>query len=139
MDGLNNIILLTMAYLITGVALTVYDFSAPPIDRKGYVIQRNYKVAVLIYFLWPIAVLQEAYMEHKMRKPYARYLIGVAFLSVGIYMWAKVVYLICFAIVSIELIAFIVTGIAVLFGSNITSVVAMPSHRITKIRYRPLE
>lgn len=43
MDGLNNIILLTMAYLITSVALTWYDFSAPPIDRKGDVIQKNYK------------------------------------------------------------------------------------------------
>jgi hypothetical protein len=133
MDDLNNIILLTMAYLITGVALTGYDFSAPPIDRKGYVIQKNYKVAVLIFFLWPLAVLHEAYMEHKMRKPYGRYLIGVVFLSVGVYMWAKVVYLICFAIISIELIVFIVTGIAMLFGSPIITAVAMPSHRRTRI------
>jgi hypothetical protein len=133
MDIPNEIILMAMTYLISGIALTGYDFSAPPIHRKGYVIQKNYKVAIIIFFLWPIAALHEAYMEHKMRKPYARYLIGVAMLSVGIYMWAKAVYLLCYLIVDIEWVVFIITGIVMLFGSPIITAITMPSHRRSKI------
>jgi hypothetical protein len=125
----NSIVLLTMVYLITGIAITGYDFSAPPIDKKGYVIQKNYKVATVIFFLWPIAVLHEAYYEHKARKPYARYLIGVAALFIGIYMWAKLMYLICFSMINIEFMAFIATSIAMLFGSPLITKIAMPSHR----------
>src|SRR4051812_25836026 len=108
-------ILVALSYVLTGVALVGYDMAAPPIERKAYVVQKNFKVALVTWFVWPATVIFEAIEERRMRRRYFRFLIGVLVLAVGIFLWAQVAYLALLWLVGVKWVAFVVATITMLF------------------------
>ena len=128
MTVLDHTILTALAYVLTGVALVGYDMAAPPTERKAYVVQKNFKVAFITWFVWPATVIFEAIEEHRMRRRYLSFLMGVVMLAVGIFFWAHVAYLVVLWAIGIKWIGFVVTAIAMLLACPIISGVAMPSH-----------
>lgn len=128
MTALDHSILAALAYVLTGVALVGYDMAAPPIERKAYVVQKNFKVALITWFVWPATVIFEAIEEHRMRRRYFRFLIGVVMLAVGMFLWAQVAYLATLWAIGIKWVGFVVTAIAMLFACPILTGIAMPPH-----------
>lgn len=121
-------ILVALSYVLTGVALVGYDMAAPPVERKAYVVQKNFKVALITWFVWPATVIFEAIEEHRMRRRYFRFLIGVLMLAVGMFLWAQVAYLAALWLIGIKWVAFVVAAITMLFACPIITGIAMPPH-----------
>lgn len=121
-------ILVALSYVLTGVALVGYDMSAPPIERKAYVVQKNFKVALITWFVWPATVIFEAIEEHRMRRRYLRFLMGVVMLAVGMFLWAQVAYLASLWLIGVKWVAFVVAAITMLLAAPIITGIAMPSH-----------
>ena len=128
MSVAEEITLFVLAYLLTGIALTGYDFSAPAAERKMYVLRRNYAVATITWFVWPITVVHEALTERKMNGRYWRFLIGVFVLSVAMYLWTTMAYLLCLWLIGSAWVALIVTTVAMLLFSPIITAIAMPPY-----------
>ena len=128
MTPVDYAILVVLAYVLTGVALVGYDISAPPIERKMYVIRKNFTVVFITWFVWPATVIFEAIEERRMRRRYFRFLLGVVMLAVGMFFWAQAAYLASLWLIGVKWIAFMVATIAMLLVSPIITAVAMPSH-----------
>lgn len=129
MSALELAIVIGLAYVITGMALVGYDMAAPLLERKQYVIRKNFKVAVITWFVWPATAVFDATEERKMRRPYRRFLFGVALLALGVFLWAQVAYLASLWLIGISWAAFIVTAIATLLAPPILTGIVMPPHR----------
>lgn len=129
MSDLELFVLIAMSYLLTGVALTGYDFSAPPIDSKGYVVQKKYSIAIIIWFIWPITSFLDARMERMMGRSFFKYIRGVLLVAIGMFLWARVAYLLITMLIKIEFVSFILTGAVLLFSSPIITGIAMPPYR----------
>lgn len=83
MSDLELFVLIAMSYLLTGVALTGYDFSAPPLYSKGYVIQKKYSTAIVIWFIWPLTAFLDARDEQKCGRGFFRYIGRVLLVAFG--------------------------------------------------------
>ena len=81
-----TLISIILAYVVTGISITGYDFSTPPLHRKGYVIQKRYSIAILIWFIWPFTLLTDIRQEQLLYKRGFRNFIGVA---LGFFFWGK--------------------------------------------------
>ena len=121
-------ILIPLSYVLTGVALVGYDMAAPPIERKAYVVQKNFKVALVTWFVWPATVIFEAIEEHRMRRRYLRFLTGVLMLAVVMFLWAQVAYLASLWLIGVQWVAFVVAAIMMLVACPIITGIAMPPH-----------
>ena len=117
-----------VAYILTGVALTGYDFSAPALHKKLYVIQRNYGAAVRNVFMWPLTAGFEAYQEYRLRRNATRFLLGVVLLAGGLFLWSRFAYLLTLRIIDSEWGALAVATLLGLFLCPIVTAIAMP-HR----------
>ncbi|WP_286952847.1 MULTISPECIES: hypothetical protein [Aminobacterium] len=84
-----TLISIILAYVVTGISITGYDFSTPPLHRKGYVIQKRYSIAILIWFIWPFTLLTDIRQEQLLYKRGFRYFIGVPLMSLGFFFWGK--------------------------------------------------
>lgn len=76
-------LLLAATYVLTGAALTGYDFSAPPLHAKMYVIRRDHSAALRNWFAWPVGVAFELYQLSRMRQNPVRHAFGVLLLAGG--------------------------------------------------------
>ena len=112
-----------LAYVATGLALTGYDFSAPLIHRKGYVAARNYKVAVVTWFIWPFSAFQDIYYAFIEKKAWFRFAVGVIVLLVAMFFLATVVK----AYVG-GAVGYVVAFIALVFASPVLVAIALPRH-----------
>lgn len=117
-----------VAYLATGIALTGYDFSAPPQHRKMYVIQRNYKAAIRYWFLWPLLASFEAYQEQRLRGRRFRFAVGVLSLVVGMVFWCWVAAELLAQLVGPAWLAAVLTIITSVLASPILTAIVMPVH-----------
>lgn len=124
----DHAILIALSYVLTGVALVGYDMAAPPLERKAYVVQKNFKVALTTWFVWPATVIFEAIEEHRMRRRYFRFLLGVLMLAIGMFLWAQVVYLASLWLIGVSWVAFVITAVTMLFVCPIITGIAMPPH-----------
>ena len=128
MSILDHIVLIALAYILTGMALVGYDMSAPLLERKQYVIQKNFRVAFITWFVWPATALFDALEERKMQRRYLRFIFGVALLALGMFLWAQVAYLASLWIIGISWIAFVIAAMAMFVAAPILTGIAMPPH-----------
>jgi hypothetical protein len=128
MSGSEHLILFALAYVLTGIALVGYDLSAPLLEKKAYVRQKNIKVAVITWFVWPATAFFEALEERRMRRRYIRFAVGVVLVAGAMYLWAQVAYLVALWLIGISWLAFVVTAIAMLFACPAITGIAMPPH-----------
>jgi hypothetical protein len=129
LSALDHVVLGILAYVLTGVALVGYDMSAPPLERKQYVIRKNFKVAVVTWFVWPATVVFETLKERRVQRRYLRFLFGVLLLAGGMFLWAEVVYLASLWLIGVSGAAFVVTATTMLFACPIITGIAMPPHQ----------
>lgn len=129
MSYLEYLILILMSYLLTGVALTGYDFSAPPLHRKSYVVKKKYSTAIIIWFIWPITSFIDAKMERMMGRSYFKHFWGIFLVAIGMFLWAGVAYLFFSMFINLDIICFILTGAVMLFCSPLLTGLAMPPYR----------
>lgn len=73
-------------------------------------------------------VIFEAIEEHRMRRRYLRFLVGVLVLAVGMFLWAQVAYLASLWLIGVKWVAFMVAAITMLFACPIITGIAMPPH-----------
>ena len=64
-----------------------------------------------------------------MRRPYRRFLFGVALLALAIFLWAQVAYMASLLLIGISWVAFIITAIVTFLAAPILSGITMPPHR----------
>jgi hypothetical protein len=91
---MNLLLLLLATNVVSGIALTAYDFPAPPLHAKVYVIQRNQAAAVRNCFLWPVGVAFELYQDSQMGRPVGRRVLGISALILGTLLVLRFLYLI---------------------------------------------
>jgi len=119
-----------IAYFTTGIALTGYDFSAPPIHKKMYVTQQNYKIAFLNFFIWPIASITEGLQVSgggHFRRGF-RFFYGVVLLAAGMFFWGLLSFVIADKLIGITWVNSLVTLILLIFTSPILTAFSMPDH-----------
>ena len=118
-----------MAYLATGLALTGYDSAAPPLHQKGYVIARDRRFMVLIWFAWPVTFMREVQVMSRFHPRSAfRFFLGVVLLSVGMYFWGRVAFVIADRFIGVLWINAIATFVALALLSPIITYIVMPKH-----------
>ena len=128
MDATEILIICVIAYLTTGIALTGYDFSAPPIEKKGYVISQNYNIAMFIWFTWPLSSMFEVYQKQKLGRSWFRFFFGVILLASGMFFWGKLIFMIADKLIGIIWINAIIMLVFLVFTSPILTAMAMPKH-----------
>lgn len=128
MSDSNQIILLLLTYVSTGMGLIGYDFTAPAEERKSYVRQMDIKVGLGILFVWPATVLLEVLEEHRQQRQYRRYLLGVLLLAGAMYLCAQVAFSLSLWLININWAAFIITALVMLLANPIITVIVMPVH-----------
>jgi hypothetical protein len=125
---MNVLLLLLATYVLTGIALTAYDFAAPPLHAKVYVIQRNHAAALRNWFLWPIGVAFELYEDSRMRRPLGRRVLGIGALLLGTLLVLRFLYLIVMLIFSLAPLAYGIAMLGGIFLSPIVAAATMPRH-----------
>ena len=128
MSTLEVLTVAIIAYFTTGIALTGYDFSAPPMQKKMYVINQNYKMAVLTWFTWPISSIFDAYQEQKIGRNGIRFFLGVVLLTAGMFFWGKLVFNVSERLFGIYWASTAITVILLLISAPIITAIAMPNH-----------
>jgi hypothetical protein len=119
---------LVLAYIGTGIALTGYDFSADPIDQKQYVIQRNFKVAMIMWFVWPISAVSDFIALRHFKRRSGRFALGVLLLLAAMYMWARLFYLIGALVFHSALLGLVIGGFGILFVAPFLTRLALPPY-----------
>lgn len=123
-----NLGVVLLAYIITGIALSAYDFSAPAMYKKIYVLDKNYKVMLLNWFLWPVLSIQDVYFSLKEGKSGIRYGAGVLILFVALLLWGHFVYSAVELVTSSLAINYIVCFVALLVLSPVFFGMTLPAH-----------
>lgn len=126
---MDNTILFLTAYLLTGISLSAYDFSAHPLDRKGYVTDKNYIKVAIVILAWPIFSIIEAYFKVKIHKSGARYFFGVIFLAVATFLWARLFFILAHFLFNSNFICYSITIATMLVASPFLTYLCMPSRR----------
>lgn len=123
------IILILLAYLLAGLSLSAYDFSAHPLDRKGYVSNKNYTKVALVILAWPVFTSIDVYFKAKYHKSGARYFFGVIMLAGATFLWARLFYLLSHFLFDSNLVGYLISVVATLLVSPYLLAFTMPPHR----------
>ena len=117
-----------ITYVLTGIALVSYDFAAPAMHRKMYVINQDMRAAFVSWFIWPYSASFEAYQESRLGRSGGRFMLGVALVAIGLYLWVLLLFTLTIAVAEWEPVAY---GVAVVVGtlsSPLFAMVLMPRH-----------
>lgn len=125
---METLLLLLASYVLTGIALTAYDFAAPPLHAKAYVTQRNHAQGLLNWFAWPLSTAFDVYQLAVLRRKPVRHLLGVAMLGVGILVVLRFVFLIAELFIPWHWLAYVLAFIVTLLASPILAAMTMPAH-----------
>ena len=117
-----------IAYLLTGIALTSYDFAAPAKHRKAYVISRDMRAAFVSWFIWPYSASFEAYQESRLGRSGGRFMLGVVLVAVGLYLWVLLLLTVTIVVTDWEPLAYGVAVVVGAFSSPLFAAVLMPRH-----------
>lgn len=123
------IILILLAYLLTGLSLTAYDFSAHPLDRKGYVSDKNYTKVALVILAWPFFASIDVYFKVKFHKSGARYFFGVILLAVATFLWTRLFFSLSHFLFDSNVVCYSITVVPMLLASPYLVYFTMPPHR----------
>ena len=128
MSSSEQMILIVMAYISTGIGLIGYDFATPLSERKSYIREGNLKAGLAILFLWPATVSFDIFgIGGKFRQP-PRFLLSAFMLAGTMYFCAMVIFLLSRWLVSINWIAFIATAIVLFTVNPIITALVLPHH-----------
>lgn len=128
MSGSEQMILIVMAYISTGIGLIGYDFATPLPERKSYIREGNLKAGLAILFLWPATVSFDIFgIGGKCRQP-PRFLLSAFMLAGTMYFCAMVIFLLSRWLVSVNWIAFIATAIVLFTVNPIITALVLPHH-----------
>lgn len=128
MSGSEQMILIVMAYISTGIGLIGYDFATPLSERKSYIREGNLKAGLAILFLWPATVSFDIFgIGGKCRQP-PRFLLSAFMLAGTMYFCAMVIFLLSRWLVSVNWIAFIATAIVLFTVNPIITALVLPHH-----------
>lgn len=128
MSSSEQMILIVMAYISTGIGLIGYDFATPLSERKSYIREGNLKAGLAILFLWPATVSFDIFgIGGKCRQP-PRFLLSAFMLAGTMYFCAMVIFLLSRWLVSVNWIAFIATAIILFTVNPIITALVLPHH-----------
>lgn len=123
------IISLMLAYLLTGISLTAYDFSSHPLDQKGYVSDKNYTKVPLVVIAWPFFAIIDIYFKQKTHKSGARFCFGVILLTGATFIWLKLFYVLSHFLFESNAVCYLISVVAMLLSSPYLVAFTMPPHR----------
>lgn len=125
---MNTILLAAATYLVTGIALTGYDFSAPPLHAKMYVIRRDHGEALRNWFAWPLSTAFEVFQLAALRRGPLRHLLGVLLLAAGIMVVLRFVFLISALVLPWEILGYFLAPLAAVGVSPMLTGLVMPAY-----------
>jgi hypothetical protein len=126
---METIALIILAYLVTGLSLSAYDFSAHPIDRKQYVQNKNFLLVAFVICAWPLYTILEVYIRLRYGKSGARYLYGVVLLAAGTFFWGRLFYVLTHLVVPNSMVSLVITVVTMLLVSPYLVRFSLPAHR----------
>ena len=128
MSSSEQIILMVMAYISTGIGLIGYDFATPLSERKSYIREGNLKAGLAILFLWPATVSFDVFgIGGRCRQP-PRFLLSVFMLAGTMYFCAMVIFLLSRWLIDINWIAFGAAAIILFTVNPIITALVLPPH-----------
>lgn len=120
--------MVAIAYILTGAALVNYDFAAPPLHRKGYVIQQDLRLAFILWFLWPYSASKEAYEESRLGRSGLRFMLGIIVVAIGVFFWVWLLFSLSMWLLNWQPIAYLVAAVVGFVSCPIFAFIAMPKH-----------
>jgi hypothetical protein len=93
-----------------------------------YVINQDYRVAIMTWFVWPLSSMREARGETRVGRSGFRFFLGVLFLAIGMFFWGRLAFVIADNIIGVFWINTIVAFLALALTSPILTAIAMPKH-----------
>ena len=118
-----------MAYILTGISITAYDYAAPAIHRKGYVIRRDVPLTLVLCLIWPLAVLIDARDRCRVRQG-ARFISGIVSLFCAFYLWGWAISCGVNLLFKSQSMAYAISGISLLFLTPLFTVLSMPRYTV---------
>jgi hypothetical protein len=128
MTGSEQIILIIMAYISTGIGLIGYDFATPLSERKAYIREGNLKAGLSILFFWPATIMFDVFGIGGACRQTPRFLLSAFMLVVTMYFCAMVIFLLSRWLVSINWIAFTATAIVLFIVNPMITALTLPHH-----------
>lgn len=128
MTGSEQIILIIMAYISTGIGLIGYDFATPLSERKSYIREGNLKAGLSILFFWPATIMFDVFGIGGACRQSPRFLLSAFMLVVTMYFCAMVIFLLSRWLVSINWIAFTATAIVLFIVNPMITALTLPHH-----------
>ena len=128
MSGPEQIILIIMAYISTGIGLIGYDFATPVSERKAYIREGNLKAGLSILFFWPATIMFDVFGIGGACRQTPRFLLSAFMLVVTMYFCAMVIFLLSRWVVSINWIAFTATAIVLFIVNPMITALTLPHH-----------
>ena len=128
MTGSEQIILIIMAYISTGIGLIGYDFATPLSERKSYIREGNLKAGLSILFFWPATIMFDVFGIGGACRQTPRFLLSAFMLVVTMYFCAMVIFLLSRWLVSINWIAFTATAIVLFIVNPMITALTLPHH-----------
>ena len=128
MSGSEQIILIIMAYISTGIGLIGYDFATPVSERKAYIREGNLKAGLSILFFWPATIMFDVFGIGGACRQTPRFLLSAFMLVVTMYFCAMVIFLLSRWLVSINWIAFTATAIVLFIVNPMITALTLPHH-----------
>lgn len=118
-----------IAYPLIGIALVSYDFAAPPLYKKIYVLKRDLKMATLLWFIWPLSVFSEVRGQISLGKSPARFLVSIALLGASVLFWTWLLLTFWSWLLPWKSIAYLAAATVGLLTSPVLAFLFMPDHR----------
>ncbi len=128
MSGSEQIILIIMAYISTGIGLIGYDFAGPLSERKAYIREGNLKAGLSILFFWPATIMFDVFGIGGACRQSPRFLLSALMLLVTMYFCAMVIFLLSRWLISINWIAFTATAIVLFIVNPMITALTLPHH-----------
>lgn len=125
---MNRLLLLAATYVVTGIALTGYDFAAPPLHAKVYVIRRDHLAAIRNWFTWPLGTAVEVYQLAALGRGQVRHLLGVVALALGVLLVLRFVFLIAGLFIPWTLATYALAMVVAVAASPVVCAMVMPKH-----------
>lgn len=123
-----NLVLLVMAYVLTGISITAYDYAAPAIHRKGYVIRRNIPLTLALCLIWPLAVSIDVRDSYRGGKGCVRFISGTVSLFCAFYLWGWAISCGMHLLFKNQLLVYAISGSILLFLMPMFTVLSMPRY-----------
>ena len=128
MTGSEQIILIIIAYISTGIGLIGYDFATPLSERKAYIREGNLKAGLSILFFWPATIMFDVFGIGGACRQSPRFLLSAFMLVVTMYFCAMIIFLLSRWLVSINWIAFTATAIVLFIVNPMITALTLPHH-----------